>query len=521
MNKTLLLIGLFFVAITLYISCSEEEVSSPSNPKQSKMELTLGGSLVGNKSDIPYGTTELGIEITKIFTIKNIGDANLTLSNLAVTGEFSISQNFNKLLVTPTESITFAIKFNSTSVGKKTGKISFNSTDKDFALFEINLTAEALKPTTSRLELSQGETILVITPTPTVDFGLIETGKNTSKEFTLKNVGSTNLSLSNLSVPSGFTIENNFGKSTLADQESTTFKIKYTANTIGLNSGNLTFTTNDPIRNTVQVNIKAETIKDIHIYFPLKIGNNWTFDRKSPVSVSTSEILTTEITNARNIFGGGVTVEKITKNVYDYLLTGDYFLGDNFGTLSIKNLKFFNEYDSELTTDNYTFDLTSKKIPIQDLVVSQGTLEDIVVTIKPKVYLDIKKLTGNQDYTVNGKLYSNTQNIQWDFYISATATFSGTLITSSQKVPITDEPFTPHPLIDKQSIGYNQIRLARDIGPIEAIQNIDFKDIKLNKEINTVYGKFDVTTQLNSIETQIKSVNDINSSKLKSYSVSF
>jgi hypothetical protein len=94
-------------------------------------------------------------------------------------------------------------------------------------------------------------------------FGSVLVGAIDNKTFTVKNNGSTTLTLSNLSVPSGFTIVSNFGNSSVAPGSSTTFTIGMVTSAPGSFSGTATFATNDPNNNPYQFNVSGTVVSTL------------------------------------------------------------------------------------------------------------------------------------------------------------------------------------------------------------------------------------------------------------------
>jgi GH25 family lysozyme M1 (1,4-beta-N-acetylmuramidase) len=79
-----------------------------------------------------------------------------------------------------------------------------------------------------------------------IDFGAVtQNGATISKTFTVRNDGDLLLTLSSLTVPTGYTITSTFGDTTLRSGESTTFTVRLDAATAGTKAGNIQFTCND------------------------------------------------------------------------------------------------------------------------------------------------------------------------------------------------------------------------------------------------------------------------------------
>ena len=102
--------------------------------------------------------------------------------------------------------------------------------------------------------------------TGVVDFGDVEADRTVSKVFTVTNLGTTDLTLTNpISVPSGFTLTSGFGTNVLAPFATTTFEITVDNSVLGSQSGQVSFANDDvaddenPFNFTVQANVVPAT----------------------------------------------------------------------------------------------------------------------------------------------------------------------------------------------------------------------------------------------------------------------
>jgi len=86
--------------------------------------------------------------------------------------------------------------------------------------------------------------------TGSVSFGQTPPGTSIVKTFTVRNVGTQDLTLTGpISVPSGFSVVQSFGSTTLAAGASTTFQVRLDATAEGSFSGQVSFGTNDSDEN--------------------------------------------------------------------------------------------------------------------------------------------------------------------------------------------------------------------------------------------------------------------------------
>jgi hypothetical protein len=135
--------------------------------------------------------------------------------------------------------------------------------------------------------LPQGPAVQVLdggTPvangTSSVSLGNTFVGTAVTKTFTIKNLGTQALVLSDpISLPAGFSLAADFGSTTVAPGASTTFTVRLDATAAGSYSGQVSFATNDPNNNpfifTVSGTVTAVSIIDDRTAGFSTVGN-WT-----------------------------------------------------------------------------------------------------------------------------------------------------------------------------------------------------------------------------------------------------
>ncbi|MEB3829635.1 choice-of-anchor D domain-containing protein, partial [Phormidium sp. CCY1219] len=84
--------------------------------------------------------------------------------------------------------------------------------------------------------------------TTAIDIGTTSEGTPVSKTFTLKNTGTAELSVSDLQLPTGFSVVGNV-PSAIAPNSEATLELQLDATGAGTPSGELSFTTNDSDEN--------------------------------------------------------------------------------------------------------------------------------------------------------------------------------------------------------------------------------------------------------------------------------
>lgn len=125
-----------------------------------EIDITQGTANVTSNSSFSFGSTTTGTAVTKTFTVKNSGTANLTLTPLATNGipaGYSIASNLGATTLAAGASTTFTLKLNATAAGTFTGSITLANNDADEGSFKINLTGTVATPVPINRTLDDGD----------------------------------------------------------------------------------------------------------------------------------------------------------------------------------------------------------------------------------------------------------------------------------------------------------------------------------------------------------------------------
>lgn len=215
----------------------EIEVKQPAT-----LDLTDGGA----KS---FGTVTLGAQTSLEFTIKNVGDADLT--GLAVTKDGAAADDFlitppASALLAPDASATFHVAFKPSAAGMRTAVIQIASDDADENPFDITVSGTGANPTpeiaiSSGSELKDGKA--------KVRFGTaVVGGKTVTKSFIITNKGLG--TLTGLSItrdgkhPKDFKVSK-LTKTSLNTGGSTGFKVTFKPGAKGTRSAAIHVKSND------------------------------------------------------------------------------------------------------------------------------------------------------------------------------------------------------------------------------------------------------------------------------------
>ncbi len=129
---------------------------------------------------------------------------------------------------------------------------------------------ELVKHNAGCTEIQVGENMTdILNNSGSAQFGTTVVGSPITKTFIISNTGQTDLTLTPpITVPTGFSIANSFGNTTLATGEQTTFIVQLDAISTGLYSGELVFSNNDADENPFNFAISGIVETSI-IYLPI------------------------------------------------------------------------------------------------------------------------------------------------------------------------------------------------------------------------------------------------------------
>lgn len=210
--------------------------SVTSNVSSSPIVVSLTGTgdspaISLNPSSVNFGSVSMGGSSQQNVTVTNTGNAPLTLTAASATGSgFSLGTLAVPQTVAANQSTTFSVQFAPTSTGNASGSISIVS----------NAPGSPAVLGLSGMGISGS----VLSASPTnLAFGSVTVGTNSSQTVTLKNTGTSSVTISQAAASgAGFSISGLSLPVTLGSGLSTTFTASFTPSAAGTASGNLTVT---------------------------------------------------------------------------------------------------------------------------------------------------------------------------------------------------------------------------------------------------------------------------------------
>lgn len=218
--------------------------------KGNGIEIVCGDSTPDLADGTDFGSVEQGQPgPIGIFTVRNTGDAILTLGGVTLPSGFVVTEGLSSSLG-PGSSDTFTVRLESASVGVSSGEISFSNNDSDENPFNFQITGTVTPPPAPEIAVEfNGQDITDGDATPAAadgtDFGgVLQYRIGPSRTFTVRNTGNATLTLGNVTVPSGFVVTEGLSGA-LPPGGADTFTVGLLAAAAGSFGGDIGFATND------------------------------------------------------------------------------------------------------------------------------------------------------------------------------------------------------------------------------------------------------------------------------------
>jgi uncharacterized repeat protein (TIGR01451 family)/CSLREA domain-containing protein len=214
-------------------------------------------TLINIGDTVPIGTTPVGSPITVNLRINNIGNQNLNISSVSVTGDFSI--------VTPIAPPAFSIggsgfdfepltiQCSATTAGLQTGVVTIASNDANEPSYTFNVTCN-VTATAPNIRIFGNSTLITngdVTPdlADHTQFVTTVVGVAVTRTYTIENNGTANLVINGATIsndPNPFTFVSTPALATIAPGDTLNFTVQCMSMTAGSYVETLTILSNDP-----------------------------------------------------------------------------------------------------------------------------------------------------------------------------------------------------------------------------------------------------------------------------------
>jgi hypothetical protein len=157
------------------------------------------GKLVATPTALSLNATRMGSTVSAATTLKNVGTANVTLSQINLGGAgFSTSGIAAPVLVVPGESLTLTVNYTPTSTTASSGNISLVSAEGGITSVSLSGTVSQSTLTLSPGSINFGNVVTGVANTQTVQ---ISNPGSASVTVTAANISGTGFSSSGLTLP--------------------------------------------------------------------------------------------------------------------------------------------------------------------------------------------------------------------------------------------------------------------------------------------------------------------------------
>ncbi|MGB7516684.1 MAG: choice-of-anchor D domain-containing protein [Candidatus Acidiferrum sp.] len=215
-------------------------VSIASNAPNSPNVLALSGSgeaasitLSANPTSLTFGSVNAGSSSSKMVTITNGGNTDLTISQISISAkDVHVSGMTTPVTLTAGQSGAMSVSFAPTASENVAGNITIASSQGASAV--IPVTGSGVQPA------------LTITPS-SASFGSVTEGSPATQTIQLSNSGTGTLTITQVSVAgSGFSTGTLTLPITLSSGQATNFNVQFAPTSAGAASGNVTIVSNAP-----------------------------------------------------------------------------------------------------------------------------------------------------------------------------------------------------------------------------------------------------------------------------------
>lgn len=255
------------------IACQVNTLSAPEiGIEGNGVSIPDGSMSASSANGTDFGSTVNGTPVTRSFTVRNSGTANLTLGALSVPAGFDVLTAPAATLA-PGGSTSFSLACNATANGSFAGSVSLENNDSNENPYDFTVACTVTAAPAPEIDVQgNGVTIpsgsAVASALNGTDFGHPVAGNPVSRTFTVLNSGTADLNLGTLTVPSGYQVVS-APSSPVTAGGSTTFTIACQASSAGSYAGSLSLANNDgdenPYAFALSCNVSAAPAPDIEI----------------------------------------------------------------------------------------------------------------------------------------------------------------------------------------------------------------------------------------------------------------
>src|SRR5690606_4699479 len=116
---------------------------------EADIEVSVDGTaLTHGSGSVSFGTTALGAPVTRTFTVRNVGGADLVLGAITLPAGFSAASGLDTSLLAPGAADSFVVQLDALFEGNYSGTLEVASNDGNESPFEVTLSGTVDVPGT-------------------------------------------------------------------------------------------------------------------------------------------------------------------------------------------------------------------------------------------------------------------------------------------------------------------------------------------------------------------------------------
>ena len=216
--------GNFYGAVT--VSSDDPDTPTETIALDGTATTQTIGKLIATPAALNFNNVKQGSTASAVTTLKNVGTANVTLSQINISGSgFSTSGIATPVLVVPGESLTLTVKYSAASNRTSSGNISLVSAQGGVTSVSVSGTVAQSSLNLSPANINFGNAVTGVTNSQTVQIGNPGTVPVT---ITAANLSGAGFSTSGLTFPL-----------TLSAGKTSTFNMQFGPKSAGASSGSL------------------------------------------------------------------------------------------------------------------------------------------------------------------------------------------------------------------------------------------------------------------------------------------
>lgn len=236
----------------------------------------------GTGVPIDFGTGVLGqAAVTRTFTVRNDGNATLTLAGIDVPAGFTLLGTLSASL-TPRATASFTIQLDTLTLGSPAGQIRIATNDPDESPFVFPIVGSVAAPAPEIRVFREDVLELLDGVPPVSEFRPVGVGQTGGRWiYEILNDGTGTLTFGGVALPAGFIVADGLVAS-LAPGRSDLFSIQLDSTTVGVKAGAVTIVSNDADEHFFEILVSGEVVPAAPEIAVLTDGINLVDDAATP-----------------------------------------------------------------------------------------------------------------------------------------------------------------------------------------------------------------------------------------------